>query len=201
MGVVDGQGLRGVVGIDGHDGTGKTTLAKNVAERLGMSYLRPFGGSRGQELTRASESGDTAEVLRIGASALEHALQSADGTGAILLDRSWMTVASLVDDDEFREHWTLWIPTILCWADLPTTLSRLAQRDEPEESLAAHRHYIARYKALAEANGCTVVDTSHASEEDSTAEMALAVTALLEKTEKRSISHPYRRTQLRNRPQ
>ncbi|POH58514.1 AAA family ATPase [Arthrobacter glacialis] len=179
MGVVDGQVIRGVVGIDGHDGTGKTTIAKNVAAQLGMSYLRPFGGSRGQELTRASESGDTAEVLRIGASALEHALESASHAGPAILDRSWMTVASLVDGKAFQDHWTLWIPTIVCWTDLPTTLARLAQRDEPEESLAAHRHYIARYKELAEANGCTVVDTSHASEEDSTAEMALAVLALL----------------------
>lgn len=181
MGVIGGPvpAIRGVVGIDGHDGTGKTTIAKSVAAQLGMAYVRPFGGRRGQDLTRASESGDAREVLRIGASALEDALQSADNAGGVILDRSWLTVASLVDSSDFHDNWTLWIPTILCWADLPTTLARLAERDEPAESVAGHEYYIARYKEIAEANWCPIVDTSHASEEDSTAEMVLAVRALL----------------------
>lgn len=169
----------GVVGIDGHDGTGKTTIAVNVAAQLGMLYLRPFGGSRGQELSRASAEGDTEAVLRIGASALEHALQSVAGSGPTILDRSWLTVASLVDDAVFQARWTLWIPTILCWADLPTTLGRLATRDEAAESVDWHRHYIARYKAIAAANGCQLVDTSRAGEKESTAQMAEAVLALL----------------------
>ncbi|MHA7304835.1 AAA family ATPase [Arthrobacter sp. TMN-49] len=185
MGVTDRPvpATRGAIGIDGHDGTGKTTIAKNVAARLGMSYLRPFGGSRGQDLTRASQSGDTKEVLRIGALALEQAVRSAEDSGPVILDRSWLTVASLVDDRVFHERWTLWIPTILCWADLPTTLARLAQRDEPDESVAAHRYYIARYKELAAANGCPIVDTSQSSEAESIAEMALAVLALLNSAE------------------
>lgn len=167
------------MGIDGHDGTGKTTIAKSVAAQLGMTCLRPFGGSSGQELSRASAEGNTKAVLSIGASALEHALRSVAGTGTVILDRSWLTVASLVDDAVFQARWTLWIPTILCWADLPTTLGRLAQRDEPAESIDGHRYYIARYKTIAAANGCPVVDTSHASEEESTAHMVETVLALL----------------------
>ena len=174
--------IQGVVGIDGHDGTGKTTIARNVAAQLRMSYWRPFGGRRGLDLTQASESGDTGEVLRIGAAALTQAIQSADGSGPVILDRSWLTVATLVDDRDFHDRWTLWIPTILCWADLPTTLARLARRDEPAESMTLHRYYIARYKEIAEVNGCAIVDTSHASEEESTAEMALAVLKLLDGT-------------------
>ena len=89
-------------------------------------------------------------------------------------------MASLVDGGDFHDSWTLWIPTILCWADLPTTLARLAERDEPAESVARHEYYIARYKEIAEANGCPMVDTSHASEKTSTAEMVVAVLALLD---------------------
>lgn len=172
--------IEGVVGIDGHDGTGKTTIAGNVAAQLGMRYLRPFGGHRGLELSRASAEGNTQEVLRIGAAALNDALQSAAGRGPAIFDRSWLTVASLVDDAEFHATWTLWIPTVLCWADLPTTLARLAQRDEPEESEARHRYYIAKYKTIAAANGCPLVDTSHSGVEASTAEMAQVVLALLD---------------------
>lgn len=172
-----------VVGIDGHDGTGKTTIAKNVATRLGFSYRRPFGGERGLALSRAAASGDTAAVLRIGADALARAVQPAGEGRPLILDRSWMTVASLVDDEDFRDRWTLWIPTILCWADLPTTLGRLALRDEPGESVALHRHYIDRYRTIAQRMGCSIVDTSNRSEDASTAEMELIVLELLGDTD------------------
>jgi len=167
-----------VVGIDGHDGTGKTTIARNVATQLGFSYQRPFSGDHGLALARASASGDTEEVLRIGVLALTRAMQAARDSKPVILDRSWMTVASLVDDTVFHERWTLWIPTILCWADLPTTLERLAQRDEPEESTALHRHYIERYHSIAMRAGCTIVDTSNETEETSTAKTALLVLEL-----------------------
>lgn len=190
MGVAKSPGLAAVsvIGIDGHDGTGKTTIAKSVAAQLGMSYVRPFGGRQGRDLSRAHESGDTEEVLRIGATALEQAIAAAKvpGTaevpGALILDRSWLTVASLMNDSIFHARWKLWIPTILCWADLPTTLARLAQRDEAKESLGTHRYYIDRYKSIAETNGCPIVDTSHASEAESAAEMVLAVRELLNST-------------------
>lgn len=177
--VPPGSSVPAVVGIDGHDGTGKTTIAKNVAARLGFSYRRPFGGETGLALSRAAASGDTDAVLGIGAAALARAMDLAGEVRPVLLDRSWMTVASLMDDDEFRERWTLWIPTVLCWADLPTTLARLALRDEPVESLALHRHYIDRYLAIARRAGCTIVDTSNRTEDDSTAEVELIVLELL----------------------
>lgn len=157
-----------VVGIDGHDGTGKTTIAKNVALRLGYAYRRPFGAERGPELARAAASGDTELVLGLGARFLAQAMEGAGKNAPVVLDRSWMTVASLLDDEEFREHWTLWIPTILCWADLPTTLERLGQRDEPEESTGYHLHYIRRYRDIAQLLGCPVVDTSRQGEDAST---------------------------------
>ncbi|WP_411731352.1 hypothetical protein [Paeniglutamicibacter sp.] len=173
------QSVPHVVGIDGHDGTGKTTIAKNIALRLGYSYRRPFGADAGPELARAAASGDTDLVLSVGARFLALAIQGATKSAPVILDRSWLTVASLVDDGVFRERWTLWIPTILCWADLPTTLDRLGQRDEPEESTAYHLHYIRRYREIAEQLGCAIVDTSNQGEEVSTEFTARIVLDLL----------------------
>ena len=129
--------LLGVVGIDGHDGTGKTTIARAVAQALNASYQRPFGGERGALLLGAHRAGDQAAVLRIGTAALLAGIHRAGTDRPVVLDRSWMTVGSLLSDENFYEHWTIWTPTILCWADLPTTLSRLGERDEPAESLAS----------------------------------------------------------------
>ena len=162
--------LLGVVGIDGHDGTGKTTIARAVAQALNASYQRPFGGERGALLLGAHRAGDQAAVLRIGTAALLAAIHRAGTDRPVVLDRSWMTGGSLLSDENFYEHWTIWTPTILCWADLPTTLSRLGERDEPAESLASHRHYIERYRTLAQDRGCPVVDTSRATVPESTAE-------------------------------
>ncbi|MFF5790605.1 hypothetical protein ACFY5D_01010 [Paeniglutamicibacter sp. NPDC012692] len=174
-----GSSMPVVVGIDGHDGTGKTTIAKNIAARLGYSYRRPFGGETGLALSRAAVSGDPEAVIKIGAGALARAMETSGEGRPLILDRSWMTVASLVGDDDFRDRWTLWIPTVLCWADLPATLERLALRDEPGETVAWHRHYIDRYRAIAQQMGCAIVDTSHRTEEESTAETELVVLELL----------------------
>lgn len=160
----------GIVAFDGHDGTGKTTLARAVADELNASYQRPFGGDTGLLLLRAHQAGDQAAVLRIGSAALLAASRHAGDDRPIVLDRSWLTVGSLLSDEDFSEHWTLWIPTILCWADLSMTLRRLGERDEPTESVASHQHFIERYRALAQRRSCPIVDTSQATVAESTAQ-------------------------------
>jgi len=171
--------LAGIIGIDGHEGTGKTTIARGVARALNASYQRPFGGERGLLLARADEAGDVDAVLRIGSAALTSAIWRSGPTRPVVLDRSWMTVGSLMTDEDFYDEWQVWVPTILCWADLPTTMARLDRRDEPAKSLAWHQHYIDRYRRMAEDRGCVIVDTSQHSDTEAIGEAVRAAERLL----------------------
>ncbi|TDW29995.1 hypothetical protein [Cryobacterium psychrophilum] len=173
------ESLTGVIGIDGHDGTGKTTIARAAAHALNASYQRPFGGERGSLLARAADAGDSDGVLRIGEAAIAAAISRAGPVRPLVVERSWLTVGSLVSDEEFYERWQLWIPTILCWADLPTTLERLGMCAEPTESMERHRHYVDRYRCMAEDRGCVIVDTSNATDDEAIAEVVRAARRLL----------------------
>ena len=52
-----------IVALDGHDGSGKTTLAYALAERLGGTMVRPFAGETGAQLLHAGERQDIAGCL------------------------------------------------------------------------------------------------------------------------------------------
>lgn len=149
-----------VIALDGHDGSGKTTLANALAARLGGKCLRPFAGDTGAQLLRAGERQDTDELLRIGGAALDACLDTA-GDAPLVLDRAWMTVASFVPGcEKFFRCWRHWIPTTLCWADLATTLVRLGARpDESDERLGWHEHYLSVYRLLAERSASAILRT------------------------------------------
>lgn len=181
--------LAGVIGIDGHDGTGKTTIAQGVARALNASYQRPFAGERGLLLARAKQAGDREAVLRVGSAALTAAIRRSGPTRPIVLDRSWMTVGSLLTDEDFYDRWNIWVPTILCWSDLPTTLERLGRRDEPTESAAWHEHYIDRFRCMAEDRGCVIVDTGRCTDADAITEVVQAARRLLKWSPTESV-HP-----------
>jgi hypothetical protein len=155
-----------VVALDGHDGAGKTTIATALAHALGAEYVRPFGGATGHALMAAATAHDHAQVLTIGHDALHDALETHREAPALVLDRSWLTVASLVEPEQFAAAWTLWIPTILCWSDLATTLARLDQRTEAPEELAWHTLYLDRYLELARRFDVPVLRTDTAPVED-----------------------------------
>lgn len=153
---------QGIIGIDGHDGAGKTTLAKALADRLNGSYLRPLGGKVGERLMRAYAVRDHAQIIEIGEGAISDVLDGSSSRKLRILDRSWITICSLVPLPLFEQRWTLWIPTVLCWSDLPTTLHRLSQRqDEIPETVDYHRHFIALYRECAVRRQCPVLRTDH----------------------------------------
>jgi hypothetical protein len=147
------------IGLDGHDGSGKTTLALGLAGRLGGTYARPFSGAFGAEFLAAGESGDVQRTIELGRIGIERALASA-AAEPVVLDRSWLTVASLVPWSMMLECWTVWIPTVLCYADLPTTLSRLERRtNDSTEPTDWHEHYLQKYLESAAERDVTVLRT------------------------------------------
>lgn len=156
--------LSGIFAVDGHDGSGKTTLARSLAASVGGSYQRPFHGSLGDALLSAGKRRDTAGVIAIGEKGIGNAIAAARAVRPVILDRAWMTIASLVDWGEFSRVWRLWVPTALCWADLATTLDRLDQRFEERETTDTHRHYLDVYRRLAEGTRSYIIRTDLSSE-------------------------------------
>lgn len=157
------SGQARVVALDGHDGAGKTTIATALADALDGVYVRPFGGATGRALMAAATAHDPVQVLAVGEGALRDALGAHRDSPVVVLDRSWMTVASLVEPAEFAAAWTLWVPTVLCWSDLTTTLQRLAVRTEEPEDTSWHSFYLDRYLELARRFDVPVVRTDRAS--------------------------------------
>lgn len=148
-----------ILAVDGHDGTGKTTLAMWLAKQVDGTYQRPFSGALGAALLNAANRGDVTQVIALGNEGIDTAISAAGDRRPIVLDRCWMTVASLVTWTEFSSAWKCWIPTILCWADLETTVSRLNQRAEEPETVESHRHYLRVYCELAERTDSRILRT------------------------------------------
>lgn len=158
--------FKGVVALDGHDGSGKTRLARLLADAVAGSYQRPFGGRHGVRLLEAADQGDVKRTVALGEAGIRRAIAAAGTRRPVVLDRGWITVASLVDFDDFAPLWECWMPTVVCWADLDTTLARLALRTEVPAPTAIHAHYLKTYWALARRSSSYVLRTDLNTEDE-----------------------------------
>jgi hypothetical protein len=162
--------VKTILALDGHDASGKTTLARRLANVLGAVCVRPFAAKNGTRLLALAAS-DPDGVTPFARDVLAAAADTAVG-GVLVFDRHWLTVCSLLPE----RLWPRWqllatTPTALCWADLPTTLARLRARDEPAQPASEHAHYLEIYQRLAIGHGCLVVRTDQEPEEQSLARL------------------------------
>jgi cytidylate kinase len=154
-----------ILAVDGHDGSGKTTAARRLAQRIGAPYVRPYAGAAGAAFLATAEAGDFELACEIAARAVRVALESRPEADVLVFDRHWVTVASVVPPG-YLEDWRPLPATAVCWADLATTLERVAGRAEAQEPLAWHRRYVERYRELAERFGCHLVRTDELTEDE-----------------------------------
>lgn len=150
-----------IFALDGHDGAGKTTLAKSIAQDLGGVYVSPFSGTAGEIMLWSAENGDFEFASRLGRKLFEHALEVRDAP-VLIFDRLWMTVFTLVPEAYWRD-WEPLTPTMLCWADINTTLSRLGERKEKSHDAGYHLKYMQKYQTLAQRFSCPVLRTDELS--------------------------------------
>lgn len=132
--------------LDGHDGSGKTTLASRLAESIGGAPVQPYSGIVGQEFIRAIHDGEFALANKLALQAVTVALAGSNAP-MVICDRHWMTAFSVLPEI----YWRDWQPlprTTLCWADLETTLSRLECRRDRDAQLYDHKHFLATYWEL-----------------------------------------------------
>ena len=150
--------------LEGHDGAGKTTLGVRLAEVLGGVHGRPFAGTLGALQLWCGERGDAEFTGELARRAIAYTTEQHRDAPVLVFGRHWMTVCTLLPE-ALWERWLPPPPTALCVASLPVTLARLGARDEPQESIEAHRRYMALYRTMAERHGAEVIDTSGAVEE------------------------------------
>jgi len=143
--------------LDGHDGAGKSTLALLLAEALGGVCVRPFSRRYGVRMVAEAESGDAAIAARLARECADGVLAAHDAP-LLVCDRHWLTVFALLPEC-FWASWQPLPPTTLVWADLATTLARVAPRSEVQYAPAYHDYYLRRYWDVGQRFGCNVVRT------------------------------------------
>jgi hypothetical protein len=161
---------RTIVALDGHDGAGKTTLARRLASALGGVHVRPFAGAAGARLVSLATV-DPEAAARFGWDAIAAAEAAAPGD-LLVFDRHWMTICSLLPAP--CRPAVAMPPTALCWAALAPTLARLAARGDRDGAVpvAEHERYLAIYADLGRRFGCLVLRTDRESEDESLARLA-----------------------------
>lgn len=82
--------------IDGHDGAGKTTLARLVAHRTGGHYLRPFSGPLVERFFRYREQGDFDSLHAMTHETVPGLVRQYADAQTLVFDRHWLTMLSVL---------------------------------------------------------------------------------------------------------
>lgn len=148
-----------VLAIDGHDGSGKTTLSKALAEKIGGIYVRPFEGAAGIQLIEYFEKKDYEQVSAFGNELIRKQYEMHDNE-ILVFDRHWMTVFSLLPESYWSDKkWYPFPATTLCFSDMEHTLSRLEKRTEKSYEQSYHLHYLELYVKLAKEFDANILRT------------------------------------------
>lgn len=147
--------------LDGLDGSGKSSIAREVARRIGATVLNPFGGQIGGLMVLLAGRGEHALADAVAHAAVALALRHAPD-GPVVFDRHWFTASQLLSPT-YRAGWAPYPRTIMCWADRPTTVARMIARGDvhAREHMSVER--VETYRRLAEELSLPLLDTSHIS--------------------------------------
>ncbi|WP_082501290.1 glycosyltransferase [Methylobacterium sp. Leaf88] len=147
--------------LDGLDGSGKSSIAREVAGRIGATVLDPFGGRIGGLMVLLAERGAHALADDVAHAAVALALQQAPD-GPVVFDRHWFTASQLLSP-AYRAGWAPHPRTVMCWADRPTTVARLVARGDAQARARMSVERIETYRRLADELGLPLLDTSRIS--------------------------------------
>ncbi|MGU3466870.1 glycosyltransferase [Methylobacterium sp. C33D] len=163
------QAARIALAVDGLDGSGKSSIARHVAEALGATVLNPFSGQVGATLVYLARTGQHALADDVAHAAVAAAIASAPA-GPVVFDRHWFTASQLLSPT-FRRGWEPRPFTVMCWADRPTTIARMVARGVPNPSEQMTETRIAGYRTLAAELKVPLLDTSSITPEEGAAQV------------------------------
>lgn len=164
--------------IDGHDGAGKSTIAKGVAEKLGYKYLHFFDDLHPKysiEPLSVTEN----ELIQI-VQDMIYKLKLSDNN--IILDRGLITPTSLLSKQNWEKVRFLFdeIPTILVYADINTTIKRLSSREVDESQEFDNAYWINQNLEIARYFNVDIIDTTTDNSIDENIELAVEYIVKLE---------------------
>lgn len=163
------QASRIALAVDGLDGSGKSSIARRVAEALGATVLNPFSGQVGAILVHLARTGQHALADDVAHAAVAAAIANAP-PGPVVFDRHWFTASQLLSP-AYRPGWEPRPFTVMCWADRPTTIARMVARGVPNPSEHMTEDRIAGYRTLAKELRLPLLDTSRIAPEEGAAQV------------------------------
>lgn len=169
-----------VVAIDGHDGSGKSSIGAAIAKEYGLRLARPFADSLGDHIAWLWRHKQFALANDVARTAVRRVLASA-GSDGVLCDRHWTTMFTVLPEAFWRDWENDGLPpTIVCWASTATTVGRLRERGEDPGDPSKHDYYSRLYRDLASrAPRSFVLNTSDLSLADAVAQVSRVVRAWL----------------------
>ena len=148
-----------IISVDGHDGSGKTTIAKLLAEKIGGKYVKPFSGDVGDLIVWSYKKKNFQFLEELALNAIENATQIHRGARILIFDRHWLTISTLLPKRKLSHNFIKPL-TFLCWANVDTTLERLFVRKDDQENAWDNKKYCNLYYDLGVENNTIIVDTS-----------------------------------------
>lgn len=148
-----------IIAIDGHDASGKTTIAKLLAQEIGGKYIKPYDGNIGDMIVWAYKKKKYSLVDEIALNAIEMNIDKNHNEKYLIFDRHWLSIDTLLHENMTITKIEKPL-TILCWADISTTSYRLKKRNDNLENEWENIYYCRLYKQLAEENRLYIIDTS-----------------------------------------
>ncbi len=144
--------------LEGYDGSGKTSVAKEIARRLGIRYCH-FFSEYGIQYDIEPLSVTEDELINMTKKALDKALKCTEDT---VFDRGVITPISALPEerwDEFEIYFEQ-IPLVMCYANLEDTISRLKARHGDESTWYDNEYWMDINLKIAKKFNIPIVNTS-----------------------------------------
>jgi thymidylate kinase len=153
--------------IDGHDGAGKSEIARRVAAHFGGEHVRPFAAPVGEQLSRLRDEGRVELMDELAREAVNREVERSSSE-LLVFDRHWPTVLTMGrmrTSVELAPQWFPLPPTVICWTDVETSRRRYTARREALFPTTRDDYYCAAYRDVADAYDIPLVVTTDLSPE------------------------------------
>lgn len=176
--------------LEGYDGSGKTSVAKEIAKLIGARYVHFFSDyDVYYSIEPLSVTDD--ELIDMTKKALDEALASKED---IVLDRGLITPISALPEerwDEFKDYFEK-IPVVMCYATVEDTIDRLKQREGDESKWYDNEYWIDINLKLAKKFNIPIVNTSTSGTLENSTKYAMEYFGLSSKLteEKKELPNP-----------
>ena len=148
-----------IIAIDGHDGSGKTTISKLLAETIKGKYIKPFSNDIGDLITWSAKNDKIPFLEELAFNAIEYTIATNPDERILIFDRHWLSIATLLPENKILQSYLKPV-TILCWANIETTTERLFIRNDNKDDVWDNQKFCDLYYKLGSENNALIIDTS-----------------------------------------